>query len=51
LRKGDIAGATMQFERTLEIASGHPGARHNLAMIDEMTRKAQDGEIIRERAR
>jgi Flp pilus assembly protein TadD len=51
LRRGDVLGASVQFERTLQLSPSHGGARHNIEMIAEIQRKAEEGEVIRERPR
>jgi len=49
LRVGDVEGARASFDRALELDPKHDDAGHNLALLDKMRRRANDGEIIRER--
>jgi Flp pilus assembly protein TadD len=46
LRIGDASAARRSFERTLEVDPDHQDARHNLALLDQMGRRATDGEVV-----
>jgi Flp pilus assembly protein TadD len=46
LKAGDADGARKSFEATLTLDENHEGARHNVAMLDEMERKAKEGEVV-----
>jgi Flp pilus assembly protein TadD len=48
LRMGDADGARAAFARTLELAPDHRDARHNLALLDQMQRRAVEGEVTTE---
>jgi tetratricopeptide (TPR) repeat protein len=45
LRLGKIEDAEKSFQRAAEIDPTHDDARHNLALIEELRRRARDGEI------
>jgi Flp pilus assembly protein TadD len=45
LRTGDADAARAAFERVVELDPAHDDARHNLALIEGMRRRAVDGEI------
>lgn len=45
LRRGDADAARAAFERVLALDPDHEDARHNLALLDGMQRRAVDGEI------
>jgi Flp pilus assembly protein TadD len=45
LRTGDADGAKASFEKTLELEPGHTDAEHNLSLLEQMRRRAADGEI------
>lgn len=46
VRLGEAEEARAAFARTLELEPGHPHARHNLALLDELKRRAEEGEIV-----
>jgi Flp pilus assembly protein TadD len=48
LRLGDADGARTAFARTLELAPDHAAALHNQSLLDDMRRRAAEGEIVRE---
>jgi len=45
LRTGDADTAKASFERVLELDEDHEDARHNLSLLEQMHRRAVDGEI------
>lgn len=48
LRKGAAETAREAFKRTLALEPGHKDAAHNLALLNEMRRKATEGEVVTE---
>jgi Flp pilus assembly protein TadD len=46
LRGGDATAARAEFEKTVALSAEHEGARHNLALLDELDRRAKEGEIV-----
>jgi Flp pilus assembly protein TadD len=46
LRQGDAGAARAEFEKTLALSAEHPGARHNLTLLDELDRRAREGEVV-----
>jgi len=48
LRRGQADDARSEFQKTLALNTKHEGARHNIQVIDELKRRAQEGEVIRE---
>ena len=46
LRKGQADKARAEFEKTLALDAKHPGARHNIQLLDELARRAKHGEIV-----
>jgi Flp pilus assembly protein TadD len=45
LKKGDGTGAEKAFEQTLALRPEHREARHNLSLIEELRRRAEQGEV------
>jgi Flp pilus assembly protein TadD len=46
LRQGRAEEARKAFKHTLTLNKKHQAARHNLAMLDEMKRRATQGEVV-----
>lgn len=46
LRRGDADRARKEFEKTLALDAKHEGARHNIQVLDELKRRAKEGEVI-----
>ncbi|HTE52189.1 MAG TPA: tetratricopeptide repeat protein [Kofleriaceae bacterium] len=46
LRQGQADRARAEFEKTLALNAKHDGARHNIQVIDELKRRAQEGEVV-----
>jgi Flp pilus assembly protein TadD len=46
LRQGEADQARAEFEKTLALNAKHEGARHNIAVIDELRRRTEEGEVI-----
>jgi Flp pilus assembly protein TadD len=46
LRMGRGDEARAEFEKTLALDARHEGARHNLALLDELKRRAEHGEVV-----
>jgi Flp pilus assembly protein TadD len=46
LRRGEADKARAEFEKTLALNAKHEGARHNIGLIDQLRRRAQEGEIV-----
>jgi len=46
LRRGEADAARAEFEKTLALNAKHDGARHNIDVIDELKRRAQEGEVV-----
>ena len=46
LRKGRADEARAEFEKTLALDARHEGARHNVALLDELKRRAEQGEVV-----
>ena len=46
VRKGRADDARLEFEKTLALDAKHDGARHNLDILDELKRRAEEGEVV-----
>lgn len=46
LRRGDADKARAEFEKTLALNAKHEAARHNIQVIDELRRRAEEGEVV-----
>jgi Flp pilus assembly protein TadD len=46
LRQGSAEKARLEFEKTLALNAKHEGARHNMRLIDDLKRRAQEGEVV-----
>ncbi len=46
LRRGDAEAARAEFEKTLALNAKHDGARHNIGLIDDLRRRALEGEVV-----
>lgn len=46
LKAGDAGKAREEFQKTLALSAEHEGARHNLELLDELDRRAREGEIV-----
>jgi tetratricopeptide (TPR) repeat protein len=46
LRRGQAALARKDFEETLRLDPEHEGAKHNLTLLDELDRRAREGEVV-----
>ncbi|HKE18284.1 MAG TPA: tetratricopeptide repeat protein [Kofleriaceae bacterium] len=46
LRRGQADEARAEFEKTLALNAKHEGAKHNIALIDELKRRSQEGEVV-----
>ena len=46
VRKGRAEDARLEFEKTLALDARHDGARHNLDLLDELKRRAEEGEVV-----
>jgi Flp pilus assembly protein TadD len=46
VRKGRAEDARAEFEKTLALDARHQGARHNLDILDQLKRRAEQGEVV-----
>ena len=46
VRKGLADAARLEFEKTLALDAKHDGARHNLDILDQLKRRAEEGEVV-----
>jgi Flp pilus assembly protein TadD len=46
VRKGRAEQARLEFEKTLALDAKHDGARHNLDLLDQLKRRAEEGEVV-----
>ncbi|HWM84217.1 MAG TPA: tetratricopeptide repeat protein [Kofleriaceae bacterium] len=46
LRRGEADAARAEFEKTLALNAKHDAARHNIKVIDDLKRRAQEGEVV-----
>jgi Flp pilus assembly protein TadD len=46
VRKGRADEARLEFEKTLALDAKHEAARHNLDLLDQLKRRAEEGEVV-----